>query len=99
MNVERAIRTVVDTGKIVMGERETIKSVKNNKIKLVIVAGNCPAPLKRTLVDLSTHLRLPVYEFGGTSLALGSLCGRPFHVSMLGVIDAGSSDVLQLVKK
>lgn len=99
MNVERAIRTVVDTGKVVLGERETLKAAKGNKIKLVIVAANCPPSTKATLAQLSARLNVPVHEFSGTTLALGSVCGKPFHVSMLGVVEAGHSGVLELIKK
>ncbi len=99
MNVNRAIRKAVDTGKVVLGERETISAVISKKAKLVVVAENCPESFREKLTTLSNHSNLPVYEFEGTSISLGSVCKKPFLVSMLGVIEAGNSDVLELAKK
>lgn len=99
MNVERAIRKAVTTGKVVLGAGETIKAVSGNKANLVIVAENCPASFRKNLTQFAALTDLPIYEFGGTSLALGSVCGKPFLVSMLGIIDAGNSEVMKLAMK
>lgn len=99
LNIERAIRKAVETGKVVLGERETIKAARNKKAKMVIVARNCPATSRENLKRFATLNDLPVYEFQGTSVALGSVCGKPFLVSMLGVIESGSSDIMELGRK
>ncbi len=99
MNIERAIRQAVVTGKVTLGEKETAQAVRGKKAKLVIVAQNCPGPLKENLDLLSTRFDMPVYKFDGTCLKLGAVCGKPFLVSMLGVIEAGESSVLELSRK
>lgn len=96
VNVEKEIRSAVDTGKVIMGERETLKAVKNRGLKLVICASNCKAELKEELEKHTNISEVPVYKFGGSSLELGAVCGRPHLISMLGIISSGDSDVLKL---
>ncbi len=96
MNVEKDIRAAVDTGDVIMGERETLRAVKANGVKLVIYASNCREELKEELkkhVDIGS---VPLYKFAGSSLELGAVCGRPHLISMLGVVNSGDSDVLKL---
>ena len=97
MNVEKAIRTAVDTGKTIFGERETLRAVRNKEIKLVVMAKNCPPDLERDLKHFAQLSDVFVYEFSGTGVELGSVCGKPFIISMLGVLEAGDSDILELM--
>jgi large subunit ribosomal protein L30e len=96
VNVEKEIRSAVDTGKVMMGERETLKAVKDEGLKLVICASNCASELKEELEKHAIISEVPVYKFGGSSLELGAVCGRPHLISMLGIISPGDSDVLKL---
>ncbi len=96
VNIDRAIRQAVVTGKVTLGEKETNKAAIGKKAKLIIVAENCPEILRERLDSLISRFDLPVFEFEGTSLKLGAICGKPFLVSMLGVIEAGESSVLEL---
>jgi large subunit ribosomal protein L30e len=96
MNVEKEIRAAVDTGKVIMGERETLKAVKARGVKLVICAANCKAELKEEIEKHAGIGEVPVYGFGGSSLELGAVCGRPHLISMLGIMSQGDSDVLKL---
>ncbi len=98
MDVDNAIRTVMETGKTTVGTRETIRAVRHGAVKLAIVAKNCPKNPKDELLLSSKHSGVPVYEYEGTSLSLGSACGKPFFISMLGILDAGDSHVLELGK-
>lgn len=99
MNVEKAIRTTVDTGKVIFGERETLRAVRNKEIRLVILATNCPNGLKDDLKHYAKLSGVYVYEFAGPSLELGAVCGKPFVISMLGVVDAGDSDIFELSRR
>jgi large subunit ribosomal protein L30e len=96
MNVEKEIRTAVDTGKVIMGERETLKAVKAKGVKLAIFASNCKKELKNELKKHADIGEVPVYKFDGSSLELGGVCGRPHLISMLGIVSSGDSDVLKL---
>lgn len=99
MNIEREIRLAVDTGKVTIGHRETLRAVKNKEVKLVVVANNCPKELKEDLVYYARVMDVPFFEFEGTSLELGSVCGKPYVISMLGIIDPGESNILELERR
>jgi large subunit ribosomal protein L30e len=98
LDVARAIRRAVDTGRVVLGERETLRSAKEDKVKLVIVASNCKASSKEELERCSKD-KVFVYEFPGSSVELGSVCGKPYVVSMLGVLEAGESEIFELTRR
>jgi large subunit ribosomal protein L30e len=96
MDVPRAIRATVETGKVVFGERETLKKLREGKIRLVVVAANCPPRFKEALLRSSASLKIPIYEHEASTMDLGSLCGKPFPISMLGVSEAGDSNIFEL---
>ena len=99
MDVERAIRVAVDTGKVYLGRKRTLGAVRNKEVKLVVVANNCPQDVKGDLLRYAELAGIPVYEYPGTSLELGAVCGKPYVVSMLGVVEAGDSDIFELGRR
>jgi large subunit ribosomal protein L30e len=42
--------------------------------------------------------KVPVYEFPGLSVDLGPICGKPFIVSALTVLEPGDSDIMALAR-
>ena len=40
---------------------------------------------------------LKTFNFDGTNFDLGAACGKPFAISMLTVISAGDSKILDLI--
>lgn len=96
MDVQRSLRTVIATGKVLVGADQTVKAVERGEAKLVILAQN--APHAEDIRAAATKKRVPVYAFDGMGTQLGPACGKPFAISALAVLDAGTSDVLQLTK-
>jgi large subunit ribosomal protein L30e len=97
LDVTRAIRRAVDTGKVVLGERETLRYARDGKVKLAVVASNCRTSALeelRSLLKEEGH----IYEFPGPGVELGSVCGKPFLISMLGILDAGESEIFEAVR-
>ena len=99
VDASREIRRAVDTGKVGFGTKNSEKSLKNGSAKLIIVAGNTPKLVKEKLAALAEISNIPHYEFGGSGVELGSVCGKPFTVSAMVVRDAGKSKVLEISKK
>lgn len=99
MNIERAIRTVVDTGEVILGAKESIASVMDKKARLVLVAENCPKDLKDGLDHYANISNIYVYNFPGSSMEMGAVCGKPYVISMLSVIEVGDSDILELKRR
>ena len=98
MDLNKSIRFAVDSGKVMLGFKNTLKIALNGEAKLVIVAGNCPQEKARDLKHYSKQANIPLLEFKGTSLELGAVCGKPFPVSALSVLEEGDSDIMKAVK-
>ena len=91
------LRKAEDTGKIVMGAKKSIQYAKMGGAKLIIVARNARPDIKSDIEHYAKLSGIPVYEFEGTSVELGTLLGRPHTVSALAVLDPGESRILALV--
>lgn len=96
MDIQKALRTVVATGKVFLGEHQAQKAIKSGKARLVIIASN--SPQKTTILSAAKDKHVPVHEFGGMGTELGPACGKPFSVGVLAVLDAGESDILHLAR-
>jgi len=97
MDVDRGIRVAVDTGDVTLGSEKSIQSLKLGKGQLVVVAKNSP---KDILEDVEYYCKLseiPVHTFDGTSVELGSVCGKPFTVATLVINDPGDSTILEII--
>ncbi|CDG64348.1 MAG: large subunit ribosomal protein L30e [Methanobacterium sp.] len=97
MDVERGIRVAVDTGDVTLGSSKTIQALKLGKGKLVIIAENCPKEVAEDVTQYSQLSKIPIYTFQGTSVDLGSVCGKPFTVAAMMVNDPGDSTILEIV--
>lgn len=96
MDVQRSLRTVIATGKILIGADQTAKAVEKGQAKMVILASN--APNGDAIRAAAAKKKVPIYAFEGMGTELGPACGKPFSISALAVLDAGESDVMMLAK-
>lgn len=96
MDIQRSLRTVIASGKVLIGADQTAKAIDNGEAKLVVLAAGNPRGENLTAAASQKHV--PVYAFQGTNNQLGPACGKPFAISALAVLDAGDSDILQLAK-
>ncbi len=93
VDVEKALRKAMKTGKVFLGSKRTIKALKNGEAKLVIVAANCPEEVRLKIQSFD----VPVVEFKGNNMELGAVCGKPFSVAALAIADAGESEILNVM--
>lgn len=97
MDVDRGIRVAVDTGNVTLGSVKSIQGLKLGKGKLVILAQNCPDDIREDVMHYSILSEIPVYDYKGTSVELGSVCGKPFTVAALTIKDPGDSNILEVM--
>ncbi|MDI6645260.1 MAG: 50S ribosomal protein L30e [Methanobacteriaceae archaeon] len=97
MDVDRGIRIAVDTGNVTLGSDKSIQELKLGKGKLVIIADNSPEDIKEDVMYYSKLSDITVYEYNGTSVELGSVCGKPFSVATLIIKDPGDSNILEVM--
>jgi len=99
MDVNRALRNAVQTGKVALGTKESLKTIDEGHARLVVVAENVPAAWGARIVERATKKGVPLYRYQGTNGALGQACGKPFGVASLAVQEAGQSDILALARQ
>jgi len=98
MSVEsnKEIRRAVDTGKVVFGFKQCKKKLLANEGEMLIVSNNIPKNDRETLKQIATVESKKYYEYDGTGLVLGSVCGKPFVISTMLILEAGKSKVLEI---
>jgi len=97
-DIEKELVNALKTGTVILGSRKTLRYVKTGKAKAVIVAANAPPELRGDILYYAELGGIPVYVYPGTSLELGAVCGKPFTVASLAVLDPGSSRILELIE-
>ncbi len=95
MDVDRGIRVAVDTGDVTLGSEKSIQSLKLGKGQLVVVAQNSPKEIIEDVEYYSNLSEIPYYIYEGSSVDLGSVCGKPFTVATLIINDPGDSTILE----
>ncbi len=99
IDLSRELIVVLNTGKAVIGFRQSLKALTNGQAKLVIVASNAPPYIVDTIKYYAKIAGIPVYEFPGTSWDLGALIKKPFKVSTIAIIDPGESNIMAIAEQ
>jgi len=93
-----SIRMAVDTGRVVFGSDKARKLALLGKARLVVMARNIPSETRQDLEHYCKLSKIPLFNFDGTSIDLGTACGKPFTVGVFSVLDYGNSDLAEAVK-
>ena len=100
VSVADIIRNLVRNGKVLYGADQAKKTLeKGEEVKLIIMAKNCPKEKKEKIEKLAEKRKTPIYYYNDTAENLGILCGKPFVVTTLTVLDNGSVDISELLKE
>lgn len=91
-DINRALRLAIETGKVFIGIEQAESSVKKGIAKLIVVAQNFPEKFLKKIETVS------IYKFQGSNIELGAICGKPFPISTLTIIEEGESNILSLAK-
>jgi len=94
-----AIRLAVESGEVEFGSKSSVRDLLLGKTKMAIVAKNAPVEIREDFDKYGKLSHIPVLEFPGTSMELGSICGKPFTVIALSVRREGVSNILDFAKK
>ncbi len=91
-DIRKELKKILSTGKVYYGIKQARKAVEKGEAKLVIVADNCP--------DKSEiqQWNIPKIMFDGDGIELGALCGKPFNISVLTIVEEGEGKLLRMVK-
>ncbi len=89
------IRLAVDSGDVALGLNKVLGSVKKNEAKLIVVAAKSRSDILQDITHISKVSNIKHIQFNGNSMELGALCGKPYSVSVLSIINPGHSKILE----
>lgn len=96
VNFEKALSKSIKTGEVIFGSKRSIKLAKNNNIKLLIIAKNCPERILE-LIKNTNYDEKTIYKYSGTSKKLGTICGKPFPIAVISILNQGDSEILSII--
>jgi large subunit ribosomal protein L30e len=83
MNVQEMIQEALKSKNIVIGYKDSIKFIKVNAPKLIVISNNLPESLRKEIEHNAKVGNMKLEVFSGSSKDLGIFCGKPFPVSAL----------------
>ena len=83
MNIEEEILNANKSGNLILGYRESIKFIKLNKAKFVVVAKNAKEKIVKEVEHNAKIAGIKFEILNKSSKELGILCGKPYPVSVL----------------
>eukprot|EP01113_Clastostelium_recurvatum_P043451 TRINITY_DN718_c0_g1_i1.p1 TRINITY_DN718_c0_g1~~TRINITY_DN718_c0_g1_i1.p1 ORF type:complete len:130 (+),score=35.31 TRINITY_DN718_c0_g1_i1:50-391(+) len=94
-SINSRLALVMKSGKYVLGYKQTLKTIRSGKAKLVIISNNC-APLRKSEIEYYAMLsKTGVHPYVGSNIDLGTGCGKYFRVSVMAITDPGDSDIIR----
>merc|ERR1711915_829847 len=94
-SINARLALVMKSGKYALGYKQTLKTLRNGKSKLVIIANNTP-PLRKSEIEYYAMLaKTGVHHYAGNNNDLGTACGKYFRVCTLSITDPGDSDIIR----
>mmetsp|Transcript_87614 Transcript_87614/g.157905 ORF Transcript_87614/g.157905 Transcript_87614/m.157905 type:complete len:116 (+) Transcript_87614:74-421(+) len=94
-SINARLQLVMKSGKYSLGHKTSIKTLRNGKSKLILIANNCPALRKSEIEYYAMLAKTGVHHFSGDNNELGTACGRYYRVSCLSITDPGDSDIIR----
>ncbi len=89
------LRLAVDTGKVSLGYREVLKAVNADSAKAVVIAEKGRKDIIEDISHVCKVAGIRMISYKGGSLELGTVCGRPYSVNSLAIMEPGNSNILK----
>jgi large subunit ribosomal protein L30e len=81
MTIIEDMQSAIKTGKAVIGYKESVRFIKLNIPKLIVVARNMPEKYRKEIEHNAKVSSAKLETFNGSSKELGVICGKPFPVT------------------
>lgn len=78
-----------------MGVNGVVDSIKQNHARLVIAAEKNRKDILDDVQHMCKVANIKLVIYRGDSMQLGAVCGKPFSVSVLSIIEQGHSKILE----
>jgi len=96
-NINTRLQLVCKSGKYTLGHTSVLRSLRQGKAKAIIIANNCPALMKIELEYYSMLSKAKTHQYNGNNQDLATACGKYFRSSVMGIIEAGDTDILRVI--
>lgn len=84
-NINSKLQLVIKSGKVSLGLKSALKSMRSGKAKLVLISANTP-PLRKSELEYYAMLsKTSVHHYQGSNVALGTAAGKLFRVGYVSV--------------
>lgn len=83
MSVVEEIQSAIKSKRAIIGYKESIKFIKTNLPKLIVMSNNIPENLRKEIEKNAKITNSRIEFFEGSSKELGMVCGKPFPVSTI----------------
>ncbi len=80
------LKKLLEEKKLVLGTDRTVKLLKRGGLKKVVVSKNCPEQVLKVLERYTSISGVELQKVGYTNERLGTLCKKPFLISVIGVL-------------
>jgi large subunit ribosomal protein L30e len=90
-DIRNQLGVIAKTGKVVLGEKETAKALLSGNPKLIVLSSFAKNHTKDRFGYYAKLAGVGSVVVEANSMELGSLCGKPYPVSVLAVLDAGEA--------
>jgi large subunit ribosomal protein L30e len=97
IDIDKAIATVVKTGKVSFGSNIALQNAKTGKAKMIVLASNCPKDIKEQVEYYGKISKVPIMTYKGTSIDLATVCNKLFIISALSIRETGDSEILKVI--
>merc|ERR1739846_171835 len=98
-NINQKLQLVMKSGKAVLGYRQTLRTIRAARAKMVIISKNCPALRKSEIEYYCMLSKTFLHHYDGSNTELGTACGRLFRVGCMSITNPGDSDILHMIQK
>ncbi len=93
-NLASDIRLAVDSGEVAIGINSVMESISSGKAKLVVASVKNKPGVLSDIEHVTKLADIKLIVFDGDSIQLGTVCGKPYSVSVMSIIEQGNSNIL-----
>ena len=86
MNTIELIKKAMKEKKIIIGQRETLRNVKQGKVSTVIFANNAPKLITQEMENLAGIGKINVLTIKKDNLGLGATCRKQFAIMVVSIL-------------
>ena len=79
------IRKLLKSKNLIIGTERTVKCLKTGKLSRAYLSSNCPKNIREDLKYYGELSNTPIIELEQTNEEIGTLCKKPFLISVLSV--------------